>query len=186
MAAMPSGIRAGFAQQRFLWLLLVPLIAGCTSASPTVPIFHDPHETRVAGWTGIDARPLVPSNETDQISGIVADNGQTFDVVHNGNGLYLSDFTLAVVTVGGNLLTAQVKPGSYLLELGCDSALPHPAEPVGGLYEVEVTSGSHAVPVPVPAGSIGVFDDEGGGLGGCPASPGTAPPVSPAPTPTSS
>jgi hypothetical protein len=48
-------IGAGFAQQRVWWLLLVTLIAGCTSASSTVPIFHDPHETRIAGWTGIDA-----------------------------------------------------------------------------------------------------------------------------------
>lgn len=178
-----SRMRAGFGQQRFWWLLLVPLVAGCTSASATVPIFHDPHETRIAGWTGVDARPLVPSNEVDQISGIMANNGQTIGEL-TPNGLLSSDFTSDFATVGGNLLTAQVKPGSYLLELGCDSALPHPAEPVSGLYEVEVTSGSHAVPV--PAGSIGVFNDEGGGLGGCPASPGTGAPVSLAPSPTSS
>jgi hypothetical protein len=150
------------------------------------PLTHDPHETRIAGWTGIDARPLVPSNKTDQISGIMANNGQILGEL-TPNGLLSSDFTSDAATVGGNLLTAQVKPGSYLLLLGrCEAALPDPVKTVRGLYEAEVTSGSHAVPVPVRAGSIGIFDSGSGALGPCPASPGTGPPVSPAPTPTSS
>lgn len=181
---MRSRIGAGCARQRFWWLLPVFVIAGCTSAVSTLPIFHDPHETRIAGWTGIDARPLVPSNEADRISGIFANNGQPIGEPVR-NSLYLSEFTYYGAHVGGNQLTAQVKPGSYLLLLGCGSTF-YTAQPMDGLYEAEVTNGSHAVPVRVPAGTIGLFDDEGGGLGGCPASPGTGPPVSPAPTPTSS
>lgn len=149
-------------------LVLLMVVTACAQSSQSdQPIFHDPHETRIAGWTGVDARSLVPSNYLGSI-GLLTDSGQSS---------FTSDgWDLAFPPTGedGSLLTAHVGPGAYfvLVDACSPDSLPGP----GKLYEAEVVSGSHAVPTTPRA--VQYNDDSAGGLG-CTGSPGTGPAVTP-------
>jgi len=164
--------------------LILIVIAGCGGSVSSEdygsrPIFHDPNETRISGWTGIDARSLVPDDRVGYIA-LAPDRGQS--------RIWVEDFGLKFGPSAGNgQLTADVGPGSYFVLLGeCSSPYPGQLGPQGpfglvipsGLYEAEVVNGSHAVPV--RSKNVELFDDSSGGLD-CTGSPGTGPSALPSP-----
>lgn len=126
-------------------LLLLMTLTSCGGQ------FTDPNETRITGWTGIDARPLLSVGQTGAIWGILPDSGQS--------SIYTEEFVTTFPEVGHNTLTALTSPGSYFVLFGCSSADP---DLNGGLYEAQVVNGSHAVPE--PRRKVEFFDDRNAGL----------------------
>jgi hypothetical protein len=134
-------------------------LAACNDRFPSdQPVFHDPHETRVVGWTGIDASSLVPEGRVGYITGVLRDTGQSL--------ITLGDF-IPAPDVRGNELTALVSPGPYFVLI--DECTGTQWEGAGGVYEAEVLNGSHAVPV--VRRSVQYWDARSGGLN-CTGSPG--------------